>query len=818
MSISHPSFNKIFIYASILSLFIFISISSTSSGEDQNNSAINNGPIKHPVIDGGIDKPPQKERTNISEGSSLHLAKFDLTVAIIPDRRPRGNNVTLNFTFNNTDDGKTLTVQHINIDLLPIFNVTRIYSNEGYDGSSQNRIRIPKFVSEKNKPKSFKYDIYIPKNAALDIRNLIDHKKFNDTDIDEIITIKKCRADRTDIRLNDDRIFIQNNPPIIETANVSIIAHQVAPMEDEDTLLVSENLSNPLVAIFNISAGDVENGKKLTYGFILSKITDSGSKNETTANAISTCGDFSSKISIQPGERYSLCAVVNDGNNTTIKQASIIYRGDIYKKLMVPGDFLLKNSALVITIIISIFITILIFRRIGHCPQRVFTNQIVAACIIIIWFLFLLILNANPTKFPITGQYLIFNTIYMIEYPIYLTIFIIICQFIEKCFCLDDLINYHDNALWANYISSLGILIIFIFIIPEITNILSLSDYYVTMSTVMGTIFALVVTLSTQFPKNIYSSPTKKCFEYVFSWDEIPGNDKDNNKLKKFLTQDSEIEWEKNAKIEKIDNGNTIKVSTKEKYLLLKLNSENNEAFLEIYDISANKLDDIRNNKFKLIAMKQKDKLNIYGIYLDLDNIFLYPKVLQYFVKLYGVTLVISLLGLVTGTHIELNAKIVDPSLANLYNLFSIALFETTFLLIPPTVISLYHLMKVISFRGKITIKSEPSGAMVYLSKKHEKRSSLVYRLWMKTTKNAIEAISNRFFPRDKELACLIERPYCLNLCTPCTLMLMKGTYNLELHYEGLKTKKDTIQIKDAVEIERTIYLINLTEKASINS
>jgi hypothetical protein len=126
--------------------------------------------------------------------------------------------------------------------------------------------------------------------------------------------------------------------------------------------------------------------------------------------------------------------------------------------------------------------------------------------------------------------------------------------------------------------------------------------------------------------------------------------------------------------------------------------------------------------------------------------------------------------------------------------------------------------MKVISFRGKITIESKPSGAMVYLSKKREKRNSLVYWLWMKTTENAVKAIPNRFFPRDQELACLIEGPHCLNLFTPCTLMLMKGTYNLELHYERLQTRPETIQIRDAVESERTIDLNDITDKIFTNN
>jgi hypothetical protein len=48
--------------------------------------------------------------------------------------------------------------------------------------------------------------------------------------------------------------------------------------------------------------------------------------------------------------------------------------------------------------------------------------------------------------------------------------------------------------------------------------------------------------------------------EYLFSWDEIPGND--NVRLLDFLKQKFSIDWVKKAKIEKIDNDMTIRVST----------------------------------------------------------------------------------------------------------------------------------------------------------------------------------------------------------------------------------------------------------------
>jgi hypothetical protein len=88
---------------------------------------------------------------------------------------------------------------------------------------------------------------------------------------------------------------------------------------------------------------------------------------------------------------------------------------------------------------------------------------------------------------------------------------------------------------------------------------------------------------------------------YVFSWDEIPGND--NIKLMEFLTREFRIDWVKNAKIEKIDNDKTIEVSAENKYLSLKLDDKNTEVILEI--------DYHRTNK-EFIAKMEESKLNIY--------------------------------------------------------------------------------------------------------------------------------------------------------------------------------------------------------------
>lgn len=67
---------------------------------------------------------------------------------------------------------------------------------------------------------------------------------------------------------------------------------------------------------------------------------------------------------------------------------------------------------------------------------------------------------------------------------------------------------------------------------------------------------------------------------YLFSWDEVPG--KDDRRFIEFLMQNFSFEWVTKAKIEKIEDNNTIRVFTENKSLSLKLNDEKIKAILEI--------------------------------------------------------------------------------------------------------------------------------------------------------------------------------------------------------------------------------------------
>ena len=86
---------------------------------------------------------------------------------------------------------------------------------------------------------------------------------------------------------------------------------------------------------------------------------------------------------------------------------------------------------------------------------------------------------------------------------------------------------------------------------------------------------------------------------YLFSWDEIPGND--SKRLIDFLKKNYSIDWLKTAKIEKIDDNKTIRASVEGNYLSISLNNEKNKANL--------KIDDGRIDEF--IVETENGKLNI---------------------------------------------------------------------------------------------------------------------------------------------------------------------------------------------------------------
>ncbi len=96
--------------------------------------------------------------------------------------------------------------------------------------------------------------------------------------------------------------------------------------------------------------------------------------------------------------------------------------------------------------------------------------------------------------------------------------------------------------------------------------------------------------------KNQYNLKSK----YLFSWEEIPGND--SRKLTDFLKSNHDVDWVKTDGIAKTDNGKTIMITAGENFLSLNLNNEKTELNLII--------DNVKIDEF--LVKTENGKLNIY--------------------------------------------------------------------------------------------------------------------------------------------------------------------------------------------------------------
>ncbi len=102
--------------------------------------------------------------------------------------------------------------------------------------------------------------------------------------------------------------------------------------------------------------------------------------------------------------------------------------------------------------------------------------------------------------------------------------------------------------------------------------------------------------------RNITMFPMRSVYQwYLFNWDEIPGND--SGILLDYLDQKYGIDGVKTARIEKSDDGNTIRLYVEDIDLSLTLNNEKTRVSFG--------MDDGKNYEF--IARTENGRLNIYG-------------------------------------------------------------------------------------------------------------------------------------------------------------------------------------------------------------
>lgn len=95
-----------------------------------------------------------------------------------------------------------------------------------------------------------------------------------------------------------------------------------------------------------------------------------------------------------------------------------------------------------------------------------------------------------------------------------------------------------------------------------------------------------------------------KVFQYLFSWDDVPG--KDSEKLTKFLRDDLNIHWTENAEICKSSDGKTIRISSGEDSAEIMLiddqKKKKKKAILRFSD----------GRTYDLKVKKKNDKMNLY--------------------------------------------------------------------------------------------------------------------------------------------------------------------------------------------------------------
>jgi len=688
-------------------------------------------------------------------------------MSVEPKNPLRNTYITLNISFKNNDTD-SLKVGYIKCSLDPRFRAKQIKvdnSKEININTGENIIKIiPDGNVKMNEFKNYSCSVFVPLNIKANENYSIISKIE--------IVIHGYDASKN-INTSESSIYVQNNPPNINSAEAHLISNQLK--EINGNLFFLGNASDQIKLELNISANDKES-EELSFGCHMIGNFESENFVNHLTNEINCPNNFNLSLkNIKYNSRYSLLALARDTDrNISDRKIDLIFNGRVYQEIWTPDIPKSQLIALLISLILTFFITIIILNRFGSYEMgRIFSLKKLAISLTGIWALYFLVFPMEPRELPESGYlfnlaaylslfiiisyfvaaflrmfmppkgkfftveklaasllliwvsyllipgsgYMFFNSQIFLELVVYLSVFLVISYFIEICFSLDDA-NIPIISLFSNSLIMIIILIGFMWLFPKnpaATH--DLSIYYGTMAGFYGTVFALIVTLSGQFPKNIFTIPAHLA---SFSGKKCPP-----------------------------------------------------------------------------------------GAPLPSGETLLYLKKLKYFVVLYGISLGLSLLGLILGAEMRYDTLITGPLQETAILLMPVVLFETTFLLIPPTIISMYHLMQVASFRGKVTIISDPQGADVCLSKCRlpQKSTSIGY----------LDSLLAKSFP--------ILRPesnqgkkdmYYLGLTTPCTLMLTNGEYRICLRTKDHRLDKPAkIRSIDGIETEYKFDLIRIPANKS---
>jgi ABC-type multidrug transport system ATPase subunit len=129
------------------------------------------------------------------------------------------------------------------------------------------------------------------------------------------------------------------------------------------------------------------------------------------------------------------------------------------------------------------------------------------------------------------------------------------------------------------------------------------------------------------FKKGIESDISKLESKYLFSWDNVPGND--NEILLKSLKDDIDIDWAENAEIRKSDDGKTLRISKSENSAEILIDEKKEKATLKIsggrtHNLKVKKENsklNIYESKTKVEKLSEDEKRKLHKLYKDLNYI-----------------------------------------------------------------------------------------------------------------------------------------------------------------------------------------------------
>jgi hypothetical protein len=477
--------------------------------------------------------------------SGIPAIDYDFIASIYPANQFRNNYIYINFNITNKNSKNSKNV----IKSLKIrgnlFQNFRILNNSSSDIKAYSFIdtsACPEYTEflinckdlYPRDSRNFNYTVYIANDTKLGL-----NKIFDDSDLRFECNQPKGRNVFLDLT---PTVFISNNNPNILLVNVSMPLDQVIHI-DNDTLMLANPDEDNYINL-KVNAIDIED-KSLNCS--LTALELNNEKNKIELFAFNRSEATFRIASLNKGKYYVFKVRATDKDGNYSEQNISIYTLDHnYKKLVIPNIGQVEIVSILLSTIITIAISILllilhpknenilnksiklystyrIYSIIFFLSKRMASSinkllgdaKFFISIVFLIWCLYFIFLGISPLNLPIlstiTGSPLFFSSLPFFYLFVYFTIFYIILYFNEICFSPQDR-RITQEIRFMNSVVMLFVIIYMMVFIPRNSSYIvdHLHYYYSSVAQIFATIFTLVVTLSTQFPRNILN-PGNDC-------------------------------------------------------------------------------------------------------------------------------------------------------------------------------------------------------------------------------------------------------------------------------------------------------------------